>query len=340
MPEKIAASADRFIFNEQTTVAVERRDSGIYQVAYINGKDSIAKRFEIGFGSGGRAFSFGYWQDKGLYQLPLSYFTSIHGWANSPGFPTHQANFKRPIIRRCFECHSSYIAEDTEQGESLTQIRKLDKNSIIYGIDCQRCHGPAANHVAFHTENPLVKDARYIARWSSLSREQKLDACGVCHSGNDLATQKSTFSFIPGDTLANFYYPEFAATSSGVPDVHGKQIQLLAASRCFQKSKTMECSSCHNVHEANTPGIDGYSKQCIGCHKETEHKDMAVKASLGNAIVNNCIDCHMPKKASTLINFQVMEKQKVDSYLLRTHRIAVYPEETQKFIARTKKGDN
>lgn len=53
MPEKIAASADRFIFNGQTTVAVERRDSGIYQVAYINGKDSIAKRFEIGFGSGG-----------------------------------------------------------------------------------------------------------------------------------------------------------------------------------------------------------------------------------------------------------------------------------------------
>jgi predicted CXXCH cytochrome family protein len=336
MQEKVAASADSFIFNENTTVAIEKRDSGMYQVAYINGKDSIAKRFEIGFGSGEKAISFGYWQDKRLYQLPLSYFTSIHGWANSPGFPIRRAYFQRPIIRRCFECHSSYIEEDMDQKESLSQVRKLDKNSIIYGIDCERCHGPAAKHVAFQTENPAVKEPRYITTWTSLSRQQKLDACGVCHSGNDLTTQKSTFSFKPGDTLSNFYYPEFSATFSGVPDVHGKQVQLLAASLCFQKSKVMECSSCHQTHAAKVPGIEDYSKQCIGCHKEPEHKDFNIKDSLNKAIINNCIDCHMPKQASKLISFQIMGKQQSDPYLLTTHRIAIYPEQTQKVIAQMK----
>jgi hypothetical protein len=75
-----------------------------------------------------------------------------------------------------------------------------------------------------------------------LSREQKLDACAVCHSGNDLTTQKSTFLFQPGDTLSNFYFPEFGSSSTA-PDVHGKQMQLLAGSACFQNSNTLDCTS-------------------------------------------------------------------------------------------------
>lgn len=339
MPEKISLTGDSFVFKDKVTVTIEKRDSGIYQVAYINGNDSISKRLDIGFGSGANALSFGYWQDKRLYQLPLSYFTSIDGWANSPGFPADHAYFQRPIIRRCFECHSSYIGEDSENMASLTQVRKLNKSLIIYGIDCERCHGPAANHVALHTKSPLVKEAQYITRWPSLSRRQKLDACGVCHSGNDLTTQKPTFSFVPGDTLSNFFYPEFSA-SSGEPDVHGNQSQLLASSRCFRKSKIMECSSCHHVHESKERGIEGYSKQCISCHQQTQHKDLTVKAYLNNSIVNNCIDCHMPRQASKVISFQVTGKEKTESYLLRTHRIAIYPEETQRLIQRTKKAED
>lgn len=330
LQENIFTRAGRYVYNESTVVAIEKRDSGVFQVAYINGKEAAAKRFDIAFGSGEKAFSFGYWQDKKVYQLPLSYFTAIHGWANSPGFPMHQPNFNRPIISRCFECHGSYIAADREQDESLAQARNLDKQFVIFGIDCERCHGPASDHVAFHTQNLAIKQARYIAGWKSLSRQQKLDVCAVCHSGNDLTTQRSTFAFRPGDTLSKFYYPEFSSFSSAAPDVHGKQVQLLAASQCFLQSKTMECTSCHNTHTAGPRSMAVYSRQCVSCHKQTDHTSSTMAAGLGNAIVNNCIDCHMPRQESNAISFQEMGKQNANSYLLRTHRIAIYPEEAQR----------
>ncbi len=166
-------STARFAFNDSVKVAVEKRNTGVYQVEYINGKEALAKPVDMVFGSGKNAHSFGYWEDKKLFQLPLSYFSSIQGWANSPGFPAHEAFFNRPIISRCFECHGSYIAEDAIQTESLTAIRNLDRKSIIYGIDCERCHGPAANHVNFHTQNPAVKDARYMVSWKSLATPAK-----------------------------------------------------------------------------------------------------------------------------------------------------------------------
>ena len=121
-----------------------------------------------------------------------------------------------------FECHASFISEDAEQTEGLTNIRNLDEQSLIYGIDCERCHGPAADHVNFHKSNPGVKEAKYITPWKSLSRERKLDACAVCHSGNDAGMQQSTFSFRPGDTLSNFQFPSFGSASVEA-DVHGSR---------------------------------------------------------------------------------------------------------------------
>jgi hypothetical protein len=37
----------------------------------------------------------------------------------------------------------------------------FDRNQMIYGIDCERCHGPAANHVEFHTAH-TGREAREI----------------------------------------------------------------------------------------------------------------------------------------------------------------------------------
>jgi len=334
LPADIVA-ADRFVFNPELTVAIEKRAGGVFQVAYVNGKETVVKRFDIAFGAGEKAWTFGYWQDKKLYQLPLSYFKTIGGWANSPGFPLHQAQFNRPIIGRCFECHASYIAEEEGQPQSLTATRTLDQQSIIYGIDCERCHGPAAEHVSFHTENPTVKEPKYMVSWKMLSRQQRLDACGVCHSGNDMDMQTSTFRFKPGDTLSNFYYPGYGHSSAG-PDVHGNQVQLLATSRCFTQSKTLECGSCHNTHERGPENLAVYSAQCINCHKDPQAIHTTMNASEINAITANCIDCHMPNQASQKISFQVTGKQETDAYLLRTHRIAVYPDATKSMVEKKK----
>ena len=89
-----AASADslhlpvsNFIFTSNTRVGVEKRKSGLYQVAYINGKEVKAERTDIIFGSGNRAYTFGFWFGEQLMQMPLNFLTKQHQWVNSPGFP-------------------------------------------------------------------------------------------------------------------------------------------------------------------------------------------------------------------------------------------------------------
>lgn len=320
---------DSFAFSPTSFVRIEKRDSGMYQVAYADGRETIARKFDIGFGSGEKAFTFGYWQDRKLNQLPLSYFKTIGQWANSPGFPARRAYFDRPIIRRCFECHSSYIAADVKQTESLSNVRTLDASTVIYGIDCERCHGPAAEHVNFHQKNPNEKQAQHIASWKTLSRDQRMDVCGVCHSGNDLQTQFTTFAFRPGDTLSKFFYPEFGGNTPS-PDVHGKQVQLLSASQCFIKSSAMECTTCHSPHNASPSQTTVYVQQCQQCHQDIKHKDVAIT---GDLLTSKCIDCHMPSEASRIIGFRQQGNEQVSTYFLRTHRIAVYPEETQKIIS-------
>jgi hypothetical protein len=338
-----SAGKNVFKFNDRLKVVMEKRTDGLYQVAYLDGKQLEARRFDITFG-GVKAETYLYWKGKQLFELPLSYFEALHSWTNSPGYTGDHADFGRTIIRRCFECHSSYIQEIPQQQVDLQKrIIEYDQKSLIYGIDCERCHGPAANHVNFHTAYPEVKQARYIVKFSSLTRSQKLDACAVCHSSNKGAFQVSAFVFKMGDTLSKFKEPDFLRQNPNPAtlDVHGNQNGLLATSKCFLMSN-MDCSTCHNTHVNESSNLLAYSQKCMKCHNETNHNFCTMAPKLGAMIKNNCIDCHMPLKPSNIIAVASAAGKKQVPYLVRTHHIAIYPEEAKKiafFINAEKTGD-
>ncbi|SKB32835.1 cytochrome c3 family protein [Daejeonella lutea] len=321
---KKALLKPEFQFSDSLKVVVERREQGVYQVTYSRSKEIESKKIDVVFGSGEKAMTFGYWSESGLNQLPLTFYTKMNQWVNSPGFPTDHPNYKRAIIGGCLECHSSFAKTKATKTGSLAVSEQVIKGSIAYGIDCQRCHGPSAKHVAFHQENPGVKKANFIISIQSLSRQQKIDNCAVCHSGSDQSNQISTFAFRPGDTLANYYYPY--SNSNSEPDVHGNQYQMLAGSACYIKSD-MDCSSCHNTHKAEKNNPILYSQRCLNCHKVSEHP---LNDGIAASISNNCIDCHMPMQASRLISFQESGKIKKVPYLLRSHKIGVYKDESKK----------
>ena len=309
-----------FPFSQDLNVKVEPRAGGLYQVTYKNGLEVRAEKADIAFGSGEKATTFGYWSENGLSQLPLTYYREIDSYVNSPGFPSDHPDYGRAIVSRCLECHSSFAASKIIQTSSLSVSEEVVKGSILYGIDCQRCHGPAGKHVTFHQENPKETEARFITRIGGLSRQQKVDMCAVCHSGNDKLTQRSTFSFTPGDTLSKFYYPQYSR-STKEPDVHGNQYQMLASSSCFINSD-MDCSSCHSPHvnEKKNPVL--FSQRCQSCHSVQNHSEIGVSSAV---LEKNCIDCHMPLKPSKLITFQEAGKSAKMPYMLRSHKIAIYP---------------
>lgn len=308
-----------FVFNEQTKVQVKNRADGLYQSALINGVDKKTEHTDMIFGAGKSAYTFAFWYGKQLMQMPLNYLTKEHQWVNSPGFPDNQIYFGRPVISRCLECHSSFADKKLVQGANFSITEEYVKNSIIAGIDCERCHGPAAQHVTFHQENPTVKKANFMVSYKKLTLSRRIDACGVCHSGTGIQTVSSTFNFKPGDTLKTL--PEYSAYRGEDPDVHGKQKQLLEASMCYKIGKA-ECITCHNIHDDKKMSVAIYSAKCMSCHQQVKHetlkdKDIAILAK-------NCIDCHMPVKESHAIGFQRSNSKEKIPYKLRTHRIAIY----------------
>ncbi|MBK0377964.1 multiheme c-type cytochrome [Mucilaginibacter segetis] len=322
-----------FSFGNGNKVVMQKGANGLYQVGYINGKQTRREKFDITVG-GIKAETYLYWKGKQLFELPISYFNALHSWTNSPGYDTGRVDFNRPILRRCMECHSSYIKPVSQEDISLTNRKvEFDKASVILGIDCERCHGPAANHVNYHTEYPEVKKPMYITTYNSLTREQKLDACAVCHSGNKDVFVRSAFVFKMGDTLSKFKEHNFApqTTDPKTLDVHGNQNNLLRASKCFISSN-MDCNTCHNVHKKENGDLAAYSRKCISCHNTTNHNSCKMLPELGEAIKTNCIDCHMPAKPSNLIQVEATSHKLKIPYLVRTHRIAIYPAETEKVI--------
>ncbi len=320
--------SNSFTYDKDTKLVMEERDSGLYQVLYIHGKEKEAHRFDISFGLR-NAQTWLYWQDDKTYELPVSYYTSVHGWATSPGFSAKQPDFKRFIGRDCFECHSSNMRNELNASTAgITET--LVKNSIVFGIDCERCHGPAANHVNYHVEYPETKTAKYIVGISSLNQQQKLDMCALCHSGNDKLKIESRFKFRPGDTLSNFFMPGQKKEGASDFDVHGNQYRLMSESKCFLAAGKMNCSTCHDPHKNAGNDLSFYSQKCMGCHTEANHNFCPLADSLGPSIKENCIDCHMPRKASGAISFLLAGKDMNSSYLLRTHRITVYADEAKK----------
>lgn len=323
---------NRFTYNKFTDVVMEKTGNDFFQTVYINGEPTTSEAMDMVVGSGGKGQTYLYWKENLLWQLPVSYYSVTHSWCNSPGYPTGMPKFSRIIPGRCLECHgSNAIVEDAGNN-----INYIDKKSIVYGVNCERCHGPAADHVAFHKDHPEEKSARYILNQQTISRQQSLDVCALCHSGIREAT-KPVFSFKAGNRLDDFSKPNYDIDSAAKLDVHGNQYGLLTSSKCFIKSSKMTCSTCHNVHqtEVNQPVM--FSQRCMDCHNSNTGVTCTVKPATGMVLSQNCIDCHMPSLPSKSIFLQAGDNSKSSADFIRTHRVAIYPESSKHFLKKFNK---
>lgn len=315
-----------FLFNDGTVIAMEKKDSGFYQVEYIDGLKKRNRRFDIVFGSGKKGQSFLNWYNNKLFQLPITFFTAAGQWSNSPGFPGRVV-FNRPITSRCMECHTTYAYNISIANNKQDEF---DRNQIIFGVDCEKCHGPAAKHVQFQTQHPEERTAKYIVNLARYSRQQNIDMCALCHGGR-LSKSRPSFEFGPGDTLSKYFSMDTTTKDAADIDVHGNQFGLLAASKCFRSSE-MTCSSCHNVHENQTGNLALFSQHCMSCHNVKHGNFCKLAGQIGSSIVKNCIDCHMPEQPSRSIAVLLQGATTPTPASMRSHFIKIYPEETKKVL--------
>ncbi|HEY2581360.1 MAG TPA: multiheme c-type cytochrome [Mucilaginibacter sp.] len=324
---------NEFDISPSQKIVMEKRDGGMFQTYYLNGKMVESRRFDIVLG-GIKGESYLYWKGNGLYQLPVSYFSKKNQWLISPGYAPGQVDFNRIIKMRCLECHASNINDAPGETQALNGPEQFLKSSLVYSIDCERCHGPAAQHVDFQTKNPQEKTAHFIMTYASLPRNRKLDMCAVCHSGNKSEMIRSTFYFVPGDTLAKFKLPSFYRTVSDSShlDVHGNQLQLLQSSKCFIKSK-MDCATCHDIHQNQRGNTALFTQKCLTCHSTVNHNYCKMANTLNGALIkSNCIQCHMPALTTRAIISPNMDKTFSADIAVHTHHIAIYPHEVKKIL--------
>jgi nitrate/TMAO reductase-like tetraheme cytochrome c subunit len=320
-----------FLFKDQVRVIMEKRNDSFYQVADRNGADKVARSIDIVIGSGTKGQTYLNWMGNRLSQLPISYFTALHQWSNSPAYPD-KVVFNRPVTSRCLECHSTYVEKISDPS---SEDEEFDRNKVLYGVDCEKCHGPAAKHVEFHLQNSKDTVGEYIIKPARLTRQQNLDLCAMCHGGR-LMKIKPSFSFKAGDALADYFLFYSAGESAAEIDVHGNQYGQLAGSKCFVKSE-MNCSSCHNPHENERGKAALLSQRCLSCHTP-EHKNISKSSTAIVSVINqNCIDCHMPRQPSRSIAVLLQGAKEPSAALMRTHLIKIYPDESKKILDSIKK---
>lgn len=259
---------------EPEAVHVKRHQTG------PDGRETnvMEKRAEWIIGSGNHARSYLARNGEGKFvEMPVSWYSEKGGyWAMSPGFdqPDHE-DFRRVMPDGCLFCHTAYPRKAGE----------------LEAIDCQRCHGPGAEHA--EAAGKGQKGA--IVNPAKLDRGRQLELCMQCHlettssplPGVIRRAGREVYSFRPAEAIEKYALFFDHAPGTGHDDKFeiAHAAYRLRKSVCFQKSG-MTCGSCHNPHQAKR-GAEAeahYTAACVQCHQQAHNRNAS------------CTGCHMPKR--------------------------------------------
>ena len=293
--------------------------SFVQRVELRDGKSGVfyTKDFPIDLvlGSGNHGQSYLYWEGDHLYQLHVSYLAESDGWVNSPGpYYDGTADFARPVPARCLDCHATWIGCDVKS------VNRFERDSLVLGIGCVRCHGPGHEHVEYHRQFPEARGGRRIVQPGSLSVERQNDLCAQCHSAGE--PLGAAFGYRPGEPLAEWMELDLSGESEENADPHSaNQLARLMQSRCFGESGGLSCVTCHDPHRSQRGATAEYSAKCADCHTAEVCPDVRL---LGGAAAERCVDCHMPGRRDAQVRIETSGGNV--QALLRDHRIGRWPE--------------
>ncbi len=249
-------------------------------------------------GSGGRGRGYLIDRDGRLYQSPISWYSQRQAWALSPGYqPGTHSRFQFRITEDCLYCHAGRLA-----AFGAGSNRFADPPFLEESISCERCHGPAGEHVerqrAGLPDNSLVK----IGELPAARRDAVCWQCHLRASQSIPLTGQNLFDFRPGQLLHENRLVVLEQTESAEAGGLSTVAQLLT-SRCYQESDgALGCISCHDPHErtAVEQRPAHYQERCNQCHQDRgcslpEQERLVASAS------GSCIECHMPSNATASI---------------------------------------
>jgi hypothetical protein len=244
---------------------VESGGDGVVLEAERPGGGARRARVTAVFGSGHRGFTPIAVEGRGMRELRVSFFAERDRWVLTPGSEEdpdilgHLRSAESTLD--CLECHTTVLAWDDDG---------LDVERSVFGIGCERCHGPGSAHaegVIDGSVEPLIFNP------GRLRGADQVRFCGQCHRHPSTVEPHRVLRRLPD-----------LARHAGVG---------LMLSACFRRSppeSVPTCIECHDPHRNINHGGDDFNRACRRCHARPadDHTAAAIESS------SDCVACHMP----------------------------------------------
>jgi hypothetical protein len=240
-------------------------------------------------GSGQRGLSFLVERENGLYQSPITWYTTVQRWDLAPLYEVQNLHFDRPITPKCLYCHTNRV--EPVPG----------RPPVLHGlaIGCERCHGPGE----LHARQPEAVEGQdwTIVNPADLEPHSLREAvCEQCHpQGNNRSDKpgRSVFDYrlgLPFDAFVTVSYSRGDPVAARQAVGHVEQMRQ---SRCYQQSGgELGCISCHDPHRLPAPAerVPYYRSRCLECHSQ-RGCSLPQKERLAKNHADDCSACHMPR---------------------------------------------
>ena len=163
---------------------------------------------------------------------------------------------------KCFDCHAT-ILSDRGPG-------RLDVESMVANVSCERCHGPGRAHVEAARKGETNLKMPFGEGRETASSELRM--CGYCHRLPEMA-------------------PPGGVREDNLELVRFQPVGLMQ-SQCYKQSTgALRCTTCHDPHTKTSTDLAGYEERCLSCHSTTS-KAVCSESSRPKT---GCVGCHMPK---------------------------------------------
>jgi predicted CXXCH cytochrome family protein len=203
--------------------------------------------------------------------------------------------------KNCYSCHVSQQEKNFDAAKDEYKTSWLD-----FGINCERCHGPGAEHVAHYSSpNPPKGSAADIVVQTRLDAARNTMVCAQCHSFRDI--------YVNGFTAGSNYYDYFLPILESVqphdndptywPDGRTRRFSNDAfgfwQSECYLQGKAV-CTNCHitphNTDIEKNPQLRPDSNAlCARCHESLTRNVAAHSHHAAGSQGSSCVECHMPR---------------------------------------------
>jgi tetratricopeptide (TPR) repeat protein len=311
---------DRALRFEMTRAGNEFIQTAIRQSA--SGEERVATAIDLILGAGTADDVYVSWRGDGrMYELPMAWLHTSGQWGAANFDPYGAGDFSRELSPRCLECHNTWFHHVPGT------VNQFQHEYALLGVTCERCHGPAQEHVSFHRRHPEADEGRDIVQPGRLTRDLQLDVCAQCHS-NAMKNRGPAFSYRPGQPLESSF--KTLKTKHTEEDHVANQIQYLRQSKCFRASESLTCTTCHDPHRGRGSSKSARPQNsCLNCHHAA---DCHEQDRLPSAVRDDCTGCHMPPYVKMNVTFTTKDDANLPPMLRSEHRIAVYPEARDKVL--------